>query len=298
MNFQSRFKNVAASALIAGMLAIPGRSMAISQTGMGWVGIGLGAASGLISYFCTDFFQVIGVNMDPAQLAFEALIYNEMRRVTDKWRPEPAEAYHMAAQDNENDMPVPMDGLTEDGAYPFETQALTNVGIEVLGLQDISSLALGQRQVMSGLTRLTYDGDEAALDTDLTQEGEIRISDMQAANYQNMSTAGIARAELGLETTYQSSLNIGGQAANTSMGLTQDASNQSGVTMAAAQTENPNPTLHELPGTIQSTGMAMRVQTLMNLELAQRINLANALQGNLLSIEAARALKNAPPVLK
>lgn len=298
MKFQSHLKNAVASALVMGMLVAPFQTMAKAdpQKTAAWTNIMGSAVSGLMGYLCTDFFVMAGVNIDAPQLALEYMVYRAMQEVTYKWKPKPQQYYQMAAKSNEDNAGVDTSSVQDlpgdEGARTFEAQALESVGIEVLGMNDVSSLANGRQDVVKNLTRLTYDGDQLVLNNNLTQRENEAISKMQAENYQKMATAGVARAELALETAYQASLDAQGDSAD--LELTQDTSGDDNIKMAAAGADRPNPTLSALPGEITSTGMGMRVQSLMNLELAQRINLANTIQGNILSIEAARALKNAP----
>jgi hypothetical protein len=116
------------------------------------------------------------------------------------------------------------------------------------------------------------------------------IAQTQNDNYRYLSTAGIARAELGLKTTYNAAANA--QGAGTP-DVTETSPDANDVQSVAEQVYQKQQKLTELPASVSSIGHAMRVQTLMNLELAQRINLSNALQSSILSIEAARELKNA-----
>lgn len=299
MKLQSHFRNGIAAALIVGTLMAPVRTYAAdSKTISGWAQIIGGAAGAALSWILTEFFVEIGVNVDAAQLALEYLVYDAMKDVTDKWDPEPKETYEKAAEDNEDNSTVSTEDVQKESVeaeqWDFEVQALKNVGIEALGLKNVSELASGRDTVVSNLSRLKKDGDMLVLDMDLNQTQNETITNTQDKNYQKMSTAGIARAELGLETTYQASVDAGGEAAN----ITDDTSGDDNVTMSAAAAETSNVGFTELPSSVTSTGMAMRVQILMNLELAQRVNLANALQGNILTIEAARALKRAPRALR
>ncbi len=299
MKFQSHLKNAVASALVVGMLVAPFQTMAKAdpQKTAAWTNIMGSAVSGLMGYLCTDFFMMAGVNIDAPQLALEYMVYKAMQDVTYEWKPKPQQSYQMAAKSNEDNAGVDTSSVqvsdnAEEGARTFEAQALESVGIEVLGMNDVSSLANGRQDVVKNLTRLTYDGDQLVLNNNLTQRENEAISKMQAENYQKMATAGVARAELALETAYQASLDANG--GDASGDLTADTSGSENIQMAAAGADRPDPTLSALPGEITSTGMGMRVQSLMNLELAQRINLANAIQGNILSIEAARALRKTP----
>ena len=299
MKFQSRFKSSVATALIVGTLVMPMRGMAAdSKVISGWGQIIGGAAGAAMSWIMTDFFYEQFANVDAAQLALEGLVYAAMLDVTDKWDPEPKESYQKAAQNNEDNASVDMSGVTneKEADLSFETEVLTNVGIEALNVLEVSDIAGARDKAVEKLTRLTYDGDTLVLNTELTQQEDGAIEEMQTKNYQWISTAGIARAELGLETAYQAAVDAGGAAADS--GITGDSSNDDNIQMAAATAGTANLTLKQLPNSVTSTGMAQRVQTLMNLELAQRVNLSNALQGNVLSIEAARALKNSPRVIK
>ena len=293
MKFQSHFKNGIASALVVGTLLLPMEGMADSKTVSGWGQIIGGAAGGALGWICTDFFLMAAVNVDAAQLALEYLVYDAMKNVTDKWEPEPKESYTQSASSNECNSSVKTTSVTEKGSLDFEVQALTNVGIEAVEVTRVYDIAGSRDKVVENLTRLTYDADELVLNFDLNHEENDMIDVAQAKNYQWLSTAGIARAELGLKTVSQAAVDAGGDAAE----ITDDASSSKDVELAAEGATKVDTSLTGLPKTITSTGMGMRVQSLMNLELAQRVNLANALQGNSLVIEAARALRNAPRII-
>ena len=281
---------------MSGAVTGAGTALLSQWVGPGWSQIIGSAAGGAMSWIMTSFFWQLGVNIDAAQLALEYLIYDAMKKVTDDWQPEPKATYEMIADENEDYTPVPMEEFTAPTSdvaekWDFEVQSLKNVGIEAVGLTNVAEIAGGRDSVLSNLSRLKKDG---SLDMDIDQETDAGIKEKQNQNYQWMSTAGIARAELGLEVANQAAVDAGGEAAS----ITADTSGDGNITMNAAAAEDTNTTLRGWPNQITSTGMGMRVQILMNLELAQRVNLANTLQGNTLSIEAARALKKAPRVIR
>ncbi len=289
MKFQSKLKNTVASALIAGMLMLSSPVKAGNAIS-GWGQIIGGAAGGALSWIMTEFFTMIAVNVDPIQLAAEGLVYAAMLEVTDKWEPEPQESYEKAAQNNDDGSQTSLATVTEEGALPFEVQSLKNVGIEVLNLKDVASLAQGRAMVAEGISVMVSDGSD--INFDLNDAQLDTVNSNQSKNYQWMSTAGLARAELGLKTAFQAAGDAGGEVQSAS-GQTGNGNSENDVELAASEGFVKNQSLTELPSAVTSTAGAMRVQTLMNMELAQRVNLSNALQGSILSIEAARALKNA-----
>ncbi len=290
----------AASGALMGAAAGVAQGVISAALGPQWGQIIGSAAGGLMAYIMTDFFYEMGANVDAAQLALETGVYLAMRNVTDKWDPEPKKSYQAAAKNNEDSASVPTTSLTPDNLQAedlaFKAGVLKNVGIETLGIETVSDIYGSRDAVVENLTYMNYDGDDLVLDDQLTANQMTQISEMQAKNYQWISTAGVARAELGLETAYQAAVDAGAGMAGE---ITQDnASGDDNITMATSQLDAVNTSVAAMPSTITSTGMGMRVQAVENLELAQRINLSNALQGNVLSVEAARALKNAPLMIK
>lgn len=300
----------AASGAVGGLVMGAAGGLITATLGAAWSQIIMGTVGTLMTILLTDYWFMLAVNIDAPQLALEYLVYNAMKNVTDKWDPEPAKKYKQAACSNECGSSVDtsdMDKDVEETEYKwdFEVQVLKDIGIETLGLKKINELAEGRNTVINDLSQLTYKNGKLELDADLTHQSVMSIKHKQSENYQWMSTAGIARAELGLETAYQAAVDAGGDAASEitidgqSGTISSSTSGNEAIEMSTASPDGPvNYTLKELPSNVTSTGMAQRVQSLMNLELAQRVNLANTLQGNSISIEAARALKQAPGAIR
>ena len=289
MKLQSILKNTVASLLIAGTLVVSSPVKAGNAIS-GWGQIISSAAGGALSWLVAEYFTMSAANVDPIQLAAEGLVYAAMLDVTDKWEPEPQESYEKAAQNNDDGSQTDLSSVTESGALSFEVQSLTNVGLEVVNLKDVASIAQGRPTVVRAITKMLEDASD--LDYDLNDAQLGKITENQDKNYQWLSTAGLTRAELGLKTAYQASVDAGGEVQSSS-GQDGADNSENQVEMGASESYVKSQNLTSLPGSVTSTAGAMRVQTLMNLELAQRVNLSNALQGNILSIEAARALRNA-----
>ena len=165
---------------------------------------------------------------------------------------------------------------------------MTAVGLESLELKGFEPLVNGRPLVIEYLTKMQVSSDGAAQlkSAETSDKVLAEITQAQTDNYHLLSTAGIARAELGLKSTYAAS-------ALARDNQTESPTNQNEAEKKAEETFLKQQNLTEMPAGITSIAYGMRVQSLMNLELAQRINMANTLQGNILSIEAARALTNA-----
>lgn len=300
----------AASGAVGGLIMGAAGGLITATLGAAWSQIIMGTIGTLMTIIWTDYFFMLAANIDAAQLALEYMVYDAMKDVTDEWDPAVTDRYEKAAKTNETENPtanVPTDDMSKDTAtepekynWDFEVQVLKNIGIEVVNKKKIYELAEGRTEVVDKLSQLVYSKGNLVLDTDLNHQTFMIIKDRQAKNFQWMSTAGIARAELGLETAYQAAVDAGGDAASD---ITSDTSGSEAIlmsTQAPNEDKNEQVALKDMPThkDFQTAAAQMRVQSLMNLELAQRINLANTLQGNSLSIEAARALKQAPRAIR
>ena len=289
-----KMKLRAASALVLAALIQPADVSAKSGVSA-WASLISGAASAGLGILGKDYFFQEGINIDPATIAAEALVLVAMKKVTDKWDPEPTDHYQMAAKENE-DGKSPEVNLTEEseeakGLY-YKVEVLENIGLEALGLKGVADMANSRERVMQGISEIEIDGDHTKCKSDLNEAQVAVICELQDRNYMWLSTAGVARSELGLKTAYQASAEMGGGEVS-GEGLSPVSGNEGDEQMVGAgDLPNEFVPLPQLPSKISSTAYGMRVQSVMNLEFAQRINLANVLQGNLLTIEAARVLRN------
>jgi hypothetical protein len=293
MKIKSQLKNTLASALMVSTLlvATPGRSDTMGGA-MQIVGSTVGM---LMSLFLTpNLIQQAGVNVDAAQAAAELAVWAAMKDVTYKWPPM-EEEYVKAGKSNEDNKKIESP-TSKKTALPFEVQTLNAVGLEALGIQGLNALLNARGVVITDLSKMQLTANSVELKSSETTDRVLeKIAQTQNDNYRYLSTAGIARAELGLKTTYNAAANA--QGAGTP-DITETSPDANDVQSVAEQVQTKEYTeqqkrLIDLPASVTSIGYAMRVQTLMNLELAQRINLSNALQSSILSIEAARELKNA-----
>ena len=288
MKIKSQLKNTLASALMVSTLLTvnPGRADTLGGA-MQIIGSTVG---GLMTLFATSAaIQQAAVNVDAVQAAAELGVWMAMKEVTHKWPPM-EEEYTKAGKSNEDNKKIE-NPTSEKTALPFEVQTLNAVGLEALGVQGLDALLGARGVVITDLSKMRLTANSVELKTSETTDSVLeKIATTQNDNYRNLSTAGIARAELGLKTTYNAAANA--QGAGTP-DVTEAPSDINDVQSVAEQVYQKQQKLTELPASVSSIGHAMRVQTLMNLEMAQRINLSNALQSSILSIEAARELKNA-----
>ena len=253
------------------------------------------------------------INTDPLQIIAEAGVLYTMKHITDKWQPEPATDYQQAAADNgryEQMEFIPENGL--ENPMNFQVAALQNVGIEALNIgPDLSSILSARNQILSeleyfqpkpsnsgnstsaeaGTCSATYSICKKALTT--TQKKTISAN--QVKNEQWYGTAGIAHAELGLKAVQQAIVDDGG-----SLTKEDTSPTQNGAITAFGTTTGKNMAVQDLSGLIgtgRNTYNAMKIVAMMNLELAQRLNEGNMLQGSTLVIEAARAFPRTSDIL-
>ncbi len=288
---KNKFKNTVASVLMAGSLftTIPVHADTLGGA-MQIIGSSVGLMMNFISLATTPHIiqTPLASNIDSAQLSGEIKILNTMKRVTYEWPPMQDE-YTKAGQNNEDDKEI-SNPTSKEEALPFEISSLTAVGLEALDLQGFEPLVNGRPIVINDMSKMqvTSAGGAQLKSAETSDKVLAEIVQKQDQNYRLLSSAGVARAELALKSTYQASASArGGQAS------TEPQAPDNEVQQEAEEQFSEQQDLVKLPAGITSIAYAMRVQTLMNLELAQRINLSNALQGNILSIEAARELKNA-----
>ncbi len=307
--------------------------MGVAQTAAGtalstvspYAGIALGAIGVLGSilkpppyYVAAKVPMLPGVNIDAAQAAAEFMVLQAMKNVTDKWKPEPQEEYQKAAQSNgagcsgSSSGGISYDSMLK--TLPFQAAALKNVGIEAIGvgtlLSEIATTETREKifedlewlQLKSSATSTTTEesdeipgaGSCAAKYSvcskydSMTSEERDQVVTRQVQNEQNYGTAGIAHAELGLKSVQQAIANDGGSSVGKSGTA---ASAESAVFIPGKVTTVQN--LAGMIGTGANTVAAMKIVAMMNLELAQRLNQGNMLQGSILTIEAARAIPEA-----
>lgn len=284
---KSLMAGVVASALILSPMA--------TQAG-NWAGVVIPIGGLALTLATAGTVAVMtAINTDAAQIAAEALVYAAMLSVTDEWSPEPEKSYEKAAESNDDGSTCSTTTVTEEGSMPFAVQSLTATGIEVVPLDPNPSIFVNssaRQSVMQALTRLGgQDPNLTFREMSASQESAI-VSDRggsQQRNEQWISTEGIARAELALMTVQQGAVDDGASLTDTASSL--ETADKSDIQMASAVSGTRQQTLAGLVGSGTSTAGAMRIQSLMNLELAQRMNLTNMLQGNILSLEAARLLR-------
>lgn len=284
---KNKFKNTVASVLMAGTLfaTIPVRADTMGGA-MQIIGSTIGSLMFLMAK--PPYMKHVGVNFDAVQLAAEWAVLNAMKRVTYEWPPMQDE-YTKAGQNNEDDKKI-TNPTSKEEALPFEISSLTAVGLEALDLKGFEPLVNGRPIVINDMSKmqLTSNGGAQLKSVETPDKVLAEIVQKQDQNYRLLSSAGVARAELALKSTYQAATS-----ARAGQATTEPQASDNEVQQEAEEQFSEQQDLVDLPAKITSIAYAMRVQTLMNLELAQRINLSNALQGNILSIEAARELKNA-----
>ncbi len=276
------------------------------MAGTGWTGTILGAVGLLYTTLMTfwnggNVVYMKAINTDPLQLVAEYQVLDTMKHITDVWQPEPADTYENAAVNNgayDQMEFVPENGL--ELPLNFQVAALQNVGIEAINVApDLSSIVGARSLILGGLEYFqeatstdkatSTCGYSICLNSKLTTTQRGVISQTQIKNQQWYATAGIAHAELGLKVVRQAIVNDGG-----AMSQTADTSpSRSAVTSAFSTTTGKTANVQDLsglPGTGKNTYNAMKIVSLMNLELAQRLNQGIMLQGSGLVIEASRAL--------
>ena len=318
-----QFKKTLMAGVVAGVLMASVPGMAGGNTGA-YISIGASAASMVLTLLLPPPWTVIGVNIDAAQLIAEYFVYDAMKETTFIWDPEPAEEYQQAAQDNGGSGGSGSGGVDYSSVVQtlsFQTASLQNVGIEAVDvgteLTEIASAdtrskileKLGWLQEKgsksSSTTAITTSGSSTTSSSgantgagsctasysvclrNMTAEEEAAVSSLQKVNEQNFGTAGIAHAELGLKSVQQAIANDGGS----SLKKSNTGSSSENATFASSTTTSVQD-LSKLIGTGKNTVAAMKIVALMNLELAQRLNQGNMMQGSSLTIEAARAFPN------
>ncbi len=289
-----------------------------------YAGIALGALGAVISFVKPpEYYVSIGtphvpaINIDPAQLTAEYMVLNSMKDVTTKWKPKPQDEYQKAAKSNGAGNKGSPGGTKYDSMFqklPFQAAALKNVGIEAVGvgtlvteivtdetrekiLEDLEWL-----QSKSNASSTTEDSDEipgagscaakysvCSKYDSMTSEERDQVAIRQIQNEQNYGTAGIAHAELGLKSVQQAMED------DESSSLSEDERDKTRKKLIAVATNGEAnkiavQDLSTIIGTGVNTVAAMKIVAMMNLELAQRLNQGNMLQGSVLTIEAARAI--------
>lgn len=313
-----KLKSVLMAGVMAGMLMTSGAGMASGNSGA-WIGAGVSAVGTIYSFLMTFFnggtVVIMGwgtvVNVDPAQLAAEAGVLYQMYNVKDEWEPEPADEYQKAAENN---------GGTGGGAgaggvsldmtaqkLSFVVASLKNVGIEAIGVGPSLGEIANDETRTKIFTELSFVQPKGSAKSTKTKESEIpgagdcsasysvclkemksteeeEVIARQKQNEQNFGTAGVAHAELGLMSVQQAMANDGNGAVGKA------GAQSSAKTDFTASKVSTVQNLASAVGTGKNTVAAMKIVSLMNLELAQRLNQGNMMQGSTLTIEASRAL--------
>ncbi len=307
--------------LMAGIVA--GAITCASTTGVAgdWTGPAITAAGSLVGVFSSLLAPMLVVmpgtlNVDAVQIAEEVGLLLMMRNAKDEWKPKPQKEYQQAAGangggsgDGGGDING-SDSLTK--TLGFQVAALYNVGIEAIDVgpelsEVISSDTRGKIlselepfQVATGTASSTGDEDNdlsgagsctapyTICEKELTSDEKTVMNTRQEQNQQWFATAGIAHAELGMKSVYQAMVNDGGVLAGS--GASQE---EIKAAMASGMANIKVQDLSNLIGIAVNTVMAQKIVALMNLELAQRLNQGNMLQGSVLTIEAANALRKA-----
>lgn len=312
--FMRQFKKTLMVGVVTSMLMTSTSGMA----GSPWLSAGLSTVgliySGLMTFLNGGItVWMMGTNVDAAQLTAETVLVFQMANVKDKWEPKPAKEYEKAAQSNGSGSgpggvnPTYSSNLQ---IFPFKVASLQNVGIESVDvgseLSYISSTET-RSEILEKLAWLqekgsTTDSSEktdkksgagscsasySVCLRDMNTEEEMAVSSLQEVNKQNYGTAGIAHAELGLKSVQQAIANDG----DSSVGKAGASSSSENVTLPPG-TKRDVQDLSKLIGTGANTVAAMKIVVLMNLELAQRLNQGNMMQGSALTIEASRAFSD------
>ena len=312
--FMHKFKKILMIGVTLGMLMASVPSIA-KDSGGSWLGLGMSIFGTLYGAAMTFFNGGITIwmgatNVDPAQLVAESLVLNQMYHIKDEWEPEPQEEYQKAAESNGAGCSGSSGGLKYDSnlqKLPFQVAALKNVGIEAIGvgtlLSEVGTSETREKiledlewlQSKSSTTEGVNGGTEAgscsakylvcSMYDNMTSEERDQVAIRQIQNEQNYGTAGIAHAELGLKSVQQAIVNDG----DSSVGRSGVSSAVDNAVFVPGKTTSVQD-LSKLIGTGVNTVAAMKIVAMMNLELAQRLNQGNMLQGSVLTIEAARAI--------
>ena len=311
------FRKTLMAGVMASVLMTSAPGTAGSWLGAGFSALGMLYGAAMAYLNGGEVVNMLFGNIDPSQLAAEGLVLYQMYNIKDTWDPEPADEYQQAAQSNGAgcgggaSMPTYSSMIQK---LPFMAASLQNVGIEAIdvgiGLAEIVSEET-RSKILENLAWLQEKGSKtttSSSDTteteenpgagscsasysvclrDMTSEEENAVSSLQKVNEQNYGTAGIAHAELGLKSVQQAIVNDGGS----SVGRAGATASSENVTLAAGTTTSVQD-LSKLIGTGANTVASMKIVALMNLELAQRLNQGNMMQGSSLTIEAARAFPN------
>ena len=272
-----------------------------------YAGLALGLAGAVLSMLYPPPYQVVGVNVDPALTAAEYMVLNQMKKTNDEWKPKPQQQYQEAAKSNGAGSGGSSGGVSYDDlnqTVAFQVASLKNVGIEVLNvgpmLAEIATTDtynkilsdLEWAQPKSGATTKSDKTGAGSCAADysvcskydsMSPEEQDQVPVRQMQNQQNYGTAGIAHAELGLMSVQQAIANDG----DSSVNKVGTSSSSEAVFIPGTTTTGQN--LSGMIGSGANTVAAMKVVALMNLELAQRLNQGNMMQGSILTIEAARA---------
>ena len=306
-----KLKSVLMAGVTAGMLMAPVAGIAGGNTGA-YIGIGASALGLALSVIFPPPLMVLGVNIDIAQTAAEYMVYQAMQETTFEWDPEPAEEYQKAAENNGNSPSagggsegVSLDSMSQKLA--FVVASLKNVGIEAIGVGPSLGEIANNETHTKILKELSFVQPKGSAKSTKTKESEIpgagdcsasysvclkemkseeeeMVIARQKQNEQNFGTAGVAHAELGLMSVQQAMANDGNGAVGKA------GVQSSAKTDFTASKVSTVQNLASAVGTGKNTVAAMKIVSLMNLELAQRLNQGNMMQGSILTIEASRAL--------
>ncbi|MGN0919163.1 MAG: hypothetical protein ACI4OR_00145 [Alphaproteobacteria bacterium] len=310
-----KFKKTLMAGAMASVLMTTTPGMAAGS----WIGLGTSLVGlvygGLMTFWNGGIIVwMLATNLDPAQLVAEGMVLSQMYHIKDKWDPEPAEEYEQAAQSNGGSSGSASGGVSYNSAIqklPFQAASLQNVGIEAVEVgADLSEITSedARKKILENLAWLQEKGSgntSSATENkkgtgagscgasysvcvrEMTIKEESAVSTSQRVNEQNYGTAGITHAELGLKSVQQAIANDG----DSSVEKEGTGAASENVTLAAGEVTSVQ-NLSELIGTGANTVASMKIVALMNLELAQRLNQGNMMQGSALTIEAARAFPN------
>lgn len=295
------------------------------MAGSAWTGIAINSlvsiGGDLLSYLGANkvIWMAPAGNLDPIQLAEEVGVLTMMKKVKYEWKPKPQKEYQEAAGANGGGSGGGggdingSDSLTK--TLGFQAASLYNVGIEAIGVgpalseiisdstrEDILS-KLEPFQTSTGRASSSSSSSSSSgnqnppgagsceapytiCEEEVTTEQQTELNLRQEQNKQWFATAGIAHAELGMKSVYQAMINDGGLLAGSAA-----AQEEIRAAMADGKNSIKVQDLSGLIGIAVNTVMAQKIVALMNLELAQRLNQGNMLQGSILTIEAAKALR-------
>ena len=288
-----------------------------------WAGLAASAVGGVVSNVVafkgadTIIWMPGTANTDPAQIAAEVGVLQAIKKVKYNWKPQPEKEYERAANSNGGSSgsgggDPGVNSLTK--TLGFEVGSLQNVGIEAIGVgpelsaiisTDTRTQILGELEAFQPTSGATSEekADTGAgscsapytiCQKELTSNEKTALNTRQEQNQQWFGTAGIAHAELGLKSVYQAIVDDGG-----AIGAVGASASSEEIKVAMSNAQNVKvQDLTGLIGIAQNTVMAQKIVALMNLELAQRLNQGNMLQGSALTIDAARALRKTDNFLK